>query len=212
MLINIAGIFNVKKIILVLKDEYEEFINYYGNTIIETGNIEYKIVNGIYPIGRIDLLEKYLIHNDKDVILNIEDINQIIHDVKRNRPVIEKYITINGNNVKIPYVLKVKKYSLVIDLLKHTDNLQKDVNYILNNSLCGEVLDLGMSLVDDEFNGIIINKNIKNKELSCNNCGACYNICPYKINPLIKNNKCIKCGLCNYICPHKISVVERYQK
>ena len=52
---------------------------------------------------------------------------------------------------------------------------------------------------------------------NCINCGACSNICPVKINPLLlaKNsyktkviNKCLKCGLCSYICPVNINFNE----
>ena len=209
---NMADIFHISNIILVLKDEYQDIINEYSLSILESGNVSYKIINGVYPIGNNDLLNKHLIKNKGDILLDLNDINELIYDVKKNRKCLEKYITINGDSAKNRVVLKVKKYSLISYILKETDNNLENVNYILNNSLCGRKVDLGMDIVLDDTLGIIINGNNIIRELPCNNCGLCVNVCPYKLNPLVKNKKCNKCGLCNYVCPHKINIVERFQK
>ena len=209
---NIANILNIKKIILVVKEDYQDILNKYEFNIIETKTIEYKKINGIYPIGNDDLLKKYLIHNNNDNLINLDDVMEIIYDVKKNRPILEQYITINGNNTNNPIVLKIKKYTLIEDVLKYSNNYLNNQVYLINNSLYSKNIDIKNKVIDDVVKGIIINKNNDINELPCNNCGLCYNVCPYKINPLIKSNKCIKCGLCNYVCPNKINVVERYQK
>ena len=54
---------------------------------------------------------------------------------------------------------------------------------------------------------IIVNKKdkvleSKKRKDNCSNCGLCYTLCPWHINPL-KTNNCYNCGLCNYVCPSK---------
>ena len=212
MLEHISNIFKINKIYLVVSSDYQEIIDKYSKLILQTGNISFKIVNNIYPIGIDDLLKKNLITNSKENLLNLDDIINIIYDVKKNRPILEKYITINGNKANEKIVMNVKKYTLLNDVLRITNNLIDNVKYLKNNSLYSYNINTANEIIDEELNGVIINETKQIKDLPCNNCGLCYNVCPYKINPLIKNDKCIKCGLCNYVCPHKINVIERYQK
>ena len=209
---NMANILGINKVFLVVTDQDQDIITKYTIPILETGVVAYKIVNNVYPLGYDNLLAKHLIRHHKDELINLSELREMIYLLKKNRPITEKYITINGNAAPHKMIIKVKKYSLVSDILKHTNNYIENVSYIKNNSLYGKKINVSMSIIDNTFDGIIINQNEKIKELRCNNCGLCYNVCPSKINPLVKNSKCIKCGLCNYVCPHKINVVERYQK
>ena len=92
------------------------------------------------------------------------------------------------------------------------DNLVDNVRYLKNNSLYSYNINVANEIIDENLRGIIINESKSIKELPCNNCGLCYNVCPYKINPLVKSDKCVKCGLCNYVCPSKIKIYERKEK
>ena len=106
---HISNIFGINHIYLVVSSDYHDIIDKYSKLILQTGNITFKIVNNIYPIGIDNLLKKHLITNSKEDLLNLDDIVNIIYDVKKNRPILEKYITINGNKANEKVVINVKK-------------------------------------------------------------------------------------------------------
>ncbi|MBR1416612.1 MAG: 4Fe-4S binding protein [Bacilli bacterium] len=202
---NLLRLFAIERVEFVIKDSYRDLLNDYKI------NINYNIVNDIYPIGNDKLLRKYLINRDDDFLINIEDILDMVYEVKKNKPILEKYVTINGNLIDNPSVINVKKYTYLKEILSKFNIKEKNYSIILNNSLCGKNISLNDCIITSDINGVIINKNNNNVKMECTRCGLCYDVCPVNINPLIKSEKCIKCGLCNYVCPSKIDVVKEYQ-
>ena len=124
----------------------------------------------------------------------------------------EKYITINGNYITNPAVVNVKKYSYLNNILSNFKLMGDDYNVILNNSLCGYIIDPKNLVITDDIDGVIINKKMDYKPTKCSKCGLCAKVCPVKINPLVKDSKCINCGLCNFVCPSKINIVDEVQR
>ena len=199
-------IFNISKICIVIKNSYNELLKDYKFSV------SYFKVPDIYPIGNNKLLKKLVIKNNNDYLINLSDIIDMLYQVKKNKIITEKYITINGNNIVNPMVINVKKYAYLKEILRSFQLIDKDYNIIINNCLCGDVVSLKDTVITDEVEGIIINKKDDTTSFKCSNCSLCANVCPVKINPLEKNEKCIGCGLCNYICPSKINIYERFQK
>ena len=192
-------IFDINNVSIVIKNSYSNLLNNYKY------NVNYIKLDDIYPIGNKYLINKYLLKNDNDYVIDLKDIIDMIYEVKKNKVRVEKYITIAGDNIENK-VLKVKKYSLLSNIL---DSKNKSV--ILNNSLCGKVIKFKDAIILDDSEAFIFNKDKNYIVSECSNCGLCMNVCPVKINPLIKSEKCIKCGLCNYVCPSNINIYERIQ-
>lgn len=205
-------IFSYEKIVLVIKQNYQNLINKYIVTISEYGSIEMISVPNIYPIGNIELLKNTISHQKNDEFIYLNDLIKIIYKVRKNKIRDTVFITINGNNVKNPTVFQVKKYQLLSDVFKNIEVINSNYNIYLNNSLCGELLSNLDIIIDDNIKGVILMEKDDCIPLDCNNCGYCYDVCPMKINPLVNSEKCIKCGLCNYVCPMKINIVKRYQE
>ena len=197
--------FNIDNIKIVIKNSYHELLSEYKV------DLKYVRLPDIYPIGQKDILSKYII-NDNDYLIDLDDIINIIYKVIKNKMIHETYITINGNNVENPSVVSVKKYSYLNNIISNFKLIEKDYNVILNNSLCGSIVDPKNIIITNDIKGIIINKIKTYKPSKCSKCGLCFNVCPVKINPLQKNEKCIKCGLCNFVCPSKINIVDEVQR
>ena len=109
-------------------------------------------------------------------------------------------------------VLNVKKYSFLKEIISNIDILDNDYDIIINNSLCGDIVDIKDSIIDDDINLVVINKRREDKIYRCIKCSWCIDVCPMGINPLVKSDKCIHCGLCNYVCPSKIEVERDCQR
>lgn len=199
-------IFNINNIAIIIKNSYHELLGEYKV------DLKYIRVPDIYPIGHEKVLKKHLVLNENDLLIDLYDVIDLIYNVIKNKKIYEKYITINGNYIINPAVICVKKYSYLNNILTNFKFKGNDYNIIINNSLCGNIIDPKNIVITDDIDGVIINKNENYNPSKCTKCSLCYNVCPMKINPLIKNKKCIKCGLCNFVCPSKINVVDEVQR
>ena len=113
------------------------------------------------------------------------------------------YLTVRNNIETL--VVKVTKYTILKELLEYLKIDITDIKISLNNSLINIPIDIQYVLTE-KTELIILNKKeeIESKKNmdNCSNCGLCYTMCPWHINPL-KTSKCCNCGLCNYVCPSK---------
>jgi Na+-translocating ferredoxin:NAD+ oxidoreductase RnfC subunit len=209
LLKNISNILNINKIIIIITSNYQDLLDDYTKIISDYNKIAIKTMPNFYPIGNSVVLKNVLKLNNHDVLIDLNDIIKIDYQVRRNRSVSEVYLTINGNLLN-GQVFKVKRGTFLPVILNQMHI--KNSKIVLNNSLCGKVIDENKTVIDDNIKCLILNKEIAYDEELCSNCGLCYEVCPIKINPLIKNDKCLKCGLCNYTCPAKINIVERFQE
>lgn len=189
----------LKEIYLVIPATYEEVINEYKK--IKDKKIKLIILNDYFALGYNDILSKYLRINSSNII-SIETLFNTYYVIKsKNSNYV--YLTINGN-IKTT-VFKATKYTILKELLEYLKIDINDIEICLNNSLINKNIGI-QYVINEETKLIIINKKDKvlesKRKDTCSNCGLCYTLCPWHINPL-KTNKCYDCGLCNYICPSK---------
>lgn len=189
----------LKEIYLVIPATYEEVINEYKK--IKNKKIKLIILNDYFALGYNDILSKYLRVNSSSII-SIEALFNTYYVIKsKNSNYV--YLTINGN-IKTT-VFKATKYTILKELLEYLKIDINDIEICLNNSLINKNIGI-QYVINEETKLIIINKKDKvlesKRKDTCSNCGLCYTLCPWHINPL-KTNKCYDCGLCNYICPSK---------
>lgn len=189
----------LKEIYLVIPATYEKVINEYKK--IKDKKIKLIILNDYFALGYNDILSKYLMVNSSNII-SIEALFNTYYVIKsKNSNYV--YLTINGN-IKTT-VFKATKYTILKELLEYLKIDINDIEICLNNSLINKNIGI-QYVINEETKLIIINKKDKvlesKRKDTCSNCGLCYTLCPWHINPL-KTNKCYDCGLCNYICPSK---------
>lgn len=190
---------SLKEIYLVIPATYEEIIHEYKK--IKDKKIKLIILNDYFALGYNDILSKYLRVNSSNII-SIETLFDTYYVIKsKNSNYV--YLTINGN-IKTT-VFKATKYTILKELLEYLKIDINDIEICLNNSLINKNIGI-QYVINEETKLIIINKKDKvlesKRKDTCSNCGLCYTLCPWHINPL-KTNKCYDCGLCNYICPSK---------
>ena len=195
------------KAYIALKNTNSEVILALSNLLGTYKNMEIKLVDDLFLIGKEPFLIKYL-HIKKDYIfLTLSEVYELYMNIKKRKHVLEKYITISGNGVKEPLIIKTKLGMKVIDIFKRyfLEDLTNCSLYV-NGIMQGRQLDINKLIVTKDLDGIIIMKKQKRNMKKCIKCGKCINICPIHSNPLMAYKlgmkvKCINCGLCTYICP-----------
>lgn len=199
---------------IALKNTDNKTIMAYQNVLGMYKNVEIKLVEDLFLIGKEPFLKKYLHMKDHDVYLKASEVYEIYLNLKKRIPILEKYITISGNGTTNPMVVKTKLGVKVLDIFKkfYPEDLG-DCAFYANGMMQGTVLDLNRLIVTRDLDGIIIMKKVKRVAKKCIKCGKCISICPFHSNPLLAYKlgmqvKCMHCGLCTYICPSYIPLYQ----
>ena len=142
--------------------------------------------------------------------LKTSEVYEIYVNLKKRKPLLEKYITISGNGVSKPLIIKTKLGVKVSSLFNkyYLEDLM-DCAFYVNGLMGGVQLNLNQLLVSKDLEGIIVMKRVKKVSKACVKCGKCISICPIHSNPMLAYKlgikvECIHCGLCTYICPSYI--------
>lgn len=208
----LLNVFEGSKATIAIKNIDSESINAYNKYLGTYKNIELRLVEDLYRIGKEkNLIEKLRI-TEEYLFLTASEVFYLYNNLKKRKPIFEKYITISGNAIDNPQVFNVKLGAKVMDILSMYYNLNlEDYDVYVNGLMSGEQFDINDLIVTKELNGLIIMKKESQMEKNCILCGKCIEICPIKSNPLLAYQKkekipCIQCGLCSYICPSYINL------
>lgn len=206
----LLNLFPNSKAYIALKNIDNETIVNYQSILGMFKNIEIKLLEDLYLIGKEEFLLKYLHIKNNYVYLKASEVYELYINIKKRRPLFEKVITINGNGTQKPLMVKARLGVKVIDIFKkyyHED--LSDCSLYVNGMMQGVQMDINKLIVTRELDGIILMKKQKRHIKNCVKCGKCISICPIHSNPLLAYKlgmkvKCIGCGLCTYICPSYI--------
>ena len=174
-------------------------------------DINIKLIANKYLNGSYYFEDNFKYNNP--IILSSEDVFTITENVKKNKKVTDKIISIY-NDMKKEIIMKNIKLNIPLIELFENEKLDfSNIDIYINGFMCGN-LEINPSevIIANEITNIVITKKNKIVEENCINCGACNTICPKNINVKryydnkIKHNSCINCGLCNYICPVNINL------
>lgn len=198
------------KAYIALKNTDSETILAYQNLIGMYSNIEIKLVNDLFLIGKEPFLTKYLHLKNNYIYFKASELFEMYINVKKRKPLLEKYITVSGNGVQNPFIVKTKIGVKVMDIFeKFWTESPKDCVLYVNGIMQGKDISVEDMIVTKDLDGFVVVKREKKEIKKCMKCGKCISICPIHSNPLMAYKlgipvKCIHCGLCSYICPSYI--------
>lgn len=224
---NIIRINKINNAILAIKKTNVEVIKKFKEIIDKYPKIELRIVRDIYPMGWERTLIKEVTKKEYDilpielgiVVNNISTIFAINNALKHDIPLVERIITITGENVKNPGNVMVKIGTSVNEILKFMGGILDDSVLINGGPMMGVEINK-TEYIKPQMNCILVLPKPKEENIiNCLRCGKCVSACPANLAPvLIKEcsnkeeliklqvNKCISCGLCSYICPSRIDL------
>ena len=224
---NIIRINKINNAILAIKKTNVEVIKKFKEIIDKYPKIELRIVRDIYPMGWERTLIKEVTKKEYNilpielgiVVNNISTIFAINNALKHDIPLVERIITITGENVKNPGNVMVKIGTSVNEILKFMGGIHDDSVLISGGPMMGVEINK-IEYIKPQMNCILVLPKPKEENIiNCLRCGKCVSACPANLAPvLIKEcsnkeeliklqvNKCISCGLCSYICPSRIDL------
>lgn len=167
------------------------------------------------------------------IVQNVGTAVSVYEACKYQKPLIERVVTITGQNIAEPANLMVKIGTKVSDLIAECGGLIKEpAKVIMGGPMTGvaqtdlaipvvkgitgiTVLPPGMVFTDDDYE-------------ICVRCGKCIEGCPMLLYPnqisiycevgmieraeRYNTTDCVECGICSYVCPSKRPIVHLIQK
>ncbi len=151
----------------------------------------------------------------------------IYEAVKYNRPILKRFVTVNGDALKNPLLVRVRVGTSVRELIDLAGGFREDVeqgNVVLGGPMMGVAApDVDVAVVPTTVSILVI-EDEEHVEEPCVRCGSCIYSCPVDIQPVsimnavkrgdkkalqqLEADRCIECGLCAYVCTSKIHVTD----
>lgn len=184
-----------------------------------------------YPQGGEKQLIKALVNREVPARGLPIDVGAIVHNVgttfavyeaiQKNKPLIERVVTVTGYNLQNPSNYLVRFGTPVSKLIEAVGGLPEDTGKIISGGpMMGKALSNTDVPVVKGTTGILIipeNQSRRKNIQHCIRCAKCISVCPQGLEPYLLmamtqkemlenleiNNimDCIECGSCSYICP-----------
>jgi electron transport complex protein RnfC len=228
----------VSRAIIGIEDNKHDAIELFEEWLREGKQIEVQPLEVQYPQGG----EKQLIQAvlDREVPSGglPADVGVIVHNVgttfaiyeavQKNKPLIERVVTVTGKDVKQPSNLWVRIGTPVIELITAAGGLPESTGKVVSGGPM-----MGKAIADLEVpvakgtSGILVIAQAETKraeEYNCVHCGKCIEACPMGLEPyrLLLLSKagqsekskrenvldCIECGSCSFVCPSNRPILD----
>jgi electron transport complex protein RnfC len=162
------------------------------------------------------------------VVQNVGTAFAVYEAVTKNKPLIERVVTVTGKALQHPANLKVRIGTPVKDLVEEAGGFPEDTGKIIGGGpMMGKAL-LSMDVpVVKGTSGILLMREPeahRKPESPCIRCSKCTKVCPMGLEPFLLSRlarigryetaeqervmDCIECGSCQYTCPANIPLLD----
>jgi electron transport complex protein RnfC len=155
------------------------------------------------------------------VVHNVGTTFAVYEAIQKNKPLIERIVTVTGMSVKKPGNYKVRIGTPVSFLIEAAGGLPEDAGKVISGGpMMGKALNDLEVPVTKGTSGILILPDTQSKRPQgkvCIRCTQCVTACPMGLEPYllmtlgekerwedVESNRvmdCIECGSCSFICP-----------
>ncbi len=162
------------------------------------------------------------------VVQNVGTALAVYQAVQKNRPLVDRVVTVTGKEVAFPKNLRVRIGTPISDLIAAVGGLPQGTGKVING---GPMMGRAMANLDAPVtkgtSGVLMMEAGKAKRgtpLNCVKCAKCVDACPMGLEPylLSKLSKlllfdrleaeraadCIECGCCAYTCPSNLPLLD----
>jgi electron transport complex protein RnfC len=162
------------------------------------------------------------------VVQNVGTVYAIYEAVMKNKPLIERVVTVTGKSVKNPCNLKVRMGTPVSQLIEYAGGMPEDTGKLVSGGPM-----MGRPLLDETApvvkgtSGVLMipeNEAARHEERNCIRCTKCVQACPMGLEPYLLASaskagdwecaeenwimNCIECGCCQSTCPSRRPLLD----
>ncbi len=168
------------------------------------------------------------------VVHNVGTTYSVYQAVQKNKPLIERVVTVTGKKVSKPANYLVRIGTSVTELIEASGGLPENTGKVVSGGpMMGKALpDIDVPIAKATSGILLIPtfESKRNEVYNCVRCGKCIEVCPMGLEPyhlmLLGKGKnkdkakeenildCIECGSCSFICPSNRPILDfiRYGK
>ena len=162
------------------------------------------------------------------VVQNVGTALAVYEAVQKNKPLVERVVTVTGKHMREPKNLLARFGTPVEALVAKCGGLPEgDVRVLNGGPMMGRPLvNLGMPVMKG-CSGIVVMSGadaLRGRESTCIKCAKCVEACPMGLEPYLLSKlsrrkdwesvergdvvSCIECGSCQYTCPANIPLLD----
>lgn len=228
----------VSKAIIGIEDNKLDAIDLFDQLLKNETGITVEALEVHYPQGGEKQLIQALLNREVPSGGLPSDVGVIVHNVgttfaiyeavQKNKPLIERVVTVTGKSVKQPSNFLVRIGTPVIDLLIAAGGVPDETGKIVSGGpMMGKAIaDLDVPVAKGTSGILLIPKSesMRAEVYNCVHCGKCIEACPMGLEPyrlLILSKKgnserakeehildCIECGSCSFVCPSNRPILD----
>ena len=162
------------------------------------------------------------------VVCNASTAVAVYEAVQKNKPLIERVVTITGKHLKETHNYLTRFGTPYTTLIEKAGGLPEgDVKILNGGPMMGRALVNLSAPIMKGCSGVTVYSDgdaLRGKEMACIKCGKCVNACPIGLEPylLARASKlqkwdiaeehnapdCIECGCCSYTCPSYLPLLD----
>ena len=162
------------------------------------------------------------------IVQNVGTVFAVYEAVQKNKPLIERNVTVTGKSVKNPCNLLVRMGTPISQLIDYAGGLPEDTGKILSGGpMMGRPLMSTDVPVVKGTSGVLmlsVNDAVRAVERNCIRCGKCVSACPMGLEPYLLATvgemsdweraekedimSCIECGCCQSSCPSRRPLLD----
>ena len=155
------------------------------------------------------------------VVSNVGSAFAVYEAVQKNKPLIERVVTVTGKSLQNPSNLKARIGTQISELVAFAGGMPEDTGkIIIGGPMMGKAVASLEVPVTKGTSGILLMpapEATRGERLPCIRCSRCVTVCPMGLEPYLlmtlaekkimeraENEKimdCIECGSCSYTCP-----------
>lgn len=162
------------------------------------------------------------------VVCNASTTVAVYEAVQKNKPLIERVVTVTGKSVGEPKNLLTRMGTPVEELIEAAGGLPEDTGKVVNGGpMMGRAMVNLSSPVTKGCSGITIlsaRESLRREASNCIKCAKCVAACPMGLEPYLisklsrrkewerveaeRITDCIECGCCQFTCPADIPLLD----